>query len=306
MDAPESIQRYFGSKEKYINFVKTIVKNNIRKIVFVSKKSKETFNNIVDKEYIVKNNIKTFNIKNNIDGENIISKSNEFKEIENDTKYEQLKEIIKEHNKNGNIIFLNVGRHSKEKNLMTLVKVFNNIIKNSEKEKEKEKKENENENKKQKEDEYGDNILEKKIYLLMVGDGKETKELVNYVEENKLTERIIFLGNKKNPYPYFKMADYVILTSLNEGYPVVFQEAMILDKKIITTDVSDAVIDIKEQQRGYIISFDEKNMKNEIIEIVKKEEQQENGIKLKKYNYIEENNINNEKIYKDILELVKE
>lgn len=304
MDAPESIQIYFGSKEKYIDFVKTIVKNNIRKIVFVSKKSKETFNNIVDKEYIIKNNIKTFNIKNYIDAENIISKSNEFKEIENDTKYEQLKEIIKEHNKNGNIIFLNVGRHSKEKNLITLVKVFNNIIKNSEK-KEKEN-ENQNQKQKQKEDEYGDNILEKKIYLLMVGDGKETKELVKYVEENKLTDRIIFLGNKKNPYPYFKMADYVILTSLNEGYPVVFQEAMILDKKILTTDVSDAVIDIKEQQRGYIISFDEKNMKNEIIEILKKEEQQENGIKLKKYNYIEENNINNDKIYKDILELVKE
>lgn len=302
MDAPESIQTYFGSKEKYIDFVKKIVKNNIRKIVFVSKKSRETFNNIVDKEYIVKNNIKTFNIKNYIDGENIISKSNEFKEIENDTKYEQLKEIIKEHNKNGNIIFLNVGRHSKEKNLITLVKVFNNIIKNSEKKEE----ENENKNQKQKEDEYGDNILKKKIYLLMVGAGKETKELVKYVEKNKLTDRIIFLGNKKNPYPYFKMADYVILTSLNEGYPVVFQEAMILDKKIITTDVSDAVIDIKEQQRGYIISFDEKNMKNEIIEIVKKEEQQENGIKLKKYNYIEENNINNDKIYKDILELVKE
>lgn len=302
MDAPESIQIYFGSKEKYIDFVKTIVKNNIRKIVFVSKKSKETFNNIVDKEYIIKNNIKTFNIKNHIDGENIISKSNEFKEIENDTKYEQLKEIIKEHNKNGNIIFLNVGRHSKEKNLITLVKVFNNIIKNSEKKEE----ENENQNQNQKEDEYGDNILEKKIYLLMVGDGKETKELIKYVEENKLTDRIIFLGNKKNPYPYFKMADYVILTSLNEGYPVVFQEAMILDKKILTTDVSDAVIDIKEQQRGYIISFDEKNMRNEIIEILKKEEQQENGIKLKKYNYIEENNINNDKIYKDILELVKE
>ena len=149
MDAPESIQTYFGSKEKYIDFVKKIVKNNIRKIVFVSKKSRETFNNIVDKEYIVKNNIKTFNIKNYIDGENIISKSNEFKEIKNDTKYEQLKEIIKEHNKNGNIIFLNVGRHSKEKNLITLVKVFNNIIKKSEKRE----KEKENEKQKQKEDE---------------------------------------------------------------------------------------------------------------------------------------------------------
>lgn len=279
------------------------MKNNIRKIVFVSKKSRETFNNLVDKEYIIKNNIKTFNIKNYIDGENILENANRFEEIENDTKYEQLKEIMEEHNKNGNIIFLNVGRHSKEKNLMTLIKVFNNIIKNSEKENKKDN-ENQNQNQNQKEDEYGDNILEKKIYLLMVGDGKETKELIKYVEENKLTNRIIFLGNKKNPYPYFQMADYVILTSLNEGYPVVFQEAMVLDKKIITTDVSDAEADVKEQQRGYIISFDEKNMKDEIIEIIKKEEEQEKGIR--KYNYIEENNINSEKIYKDILELVKE
>ena len=87
MDASESIQIYFGSKEKYIEFIKKIVGNNIRKIVFVSKKSEETFYNIMDKEYIIKNNIKTFTIKNYIDGEEIIKKAKEFNEIENDEKY---------------------------------------------------------------------------------------------------------------------------------------------------------------------------------------------------------------------------
>ena len=52
-----------------------------------------------------------------------------------------------------------------------------------------------------------------------------------YVEENGLEENIIFLGKKKNPYPYFLISDYIILTSLTEGYPVVFQEAMVLRKR---------------------------------------------------------------------------
>ena len=71
----ENIWIFSGSKEKYIEFIERIVKNNIRKIVFVANKNEETFYNIIDKEYIIKNDIRTFVIKNYIDGENIIEKS---------------------------------------------------------------------------------------------------------------------------------------------------------------------------------------------------------------------------------------
>ena len=169
--------------------------------MFVANKNEETFHDIIDKEYIIKNDIRTFVIKNYIDGENIIEKSNEYKEIEQDLRYDILKNIIEENKQDKNIIFLNVGRHSKEKNLSMMLRVFNKIIKN---------------------------IDINKIYLLMIGEGKETPELKRYVEENNLEEQIIFLGKKKNPYPYFKISDYIILTSLTEGYPVVFQESMVL------------------------------------------------------------------------------
>lgn len=159
----------------------------------------------MNKEYIIKNNIKTFTIKNYIDGEEIIKKAKQFKEIENDEKYYILKDILEENKKGNNNIFLNVGRHSKEKNLSMMLKVFNNIIR---------------ENKKV-----------KKIYLFIIGEGNKTEELKKYVEENGLEKNIIFLGKKKNPYPYFLIADYIILTSLTEGYPVVFQEAMVLRKR---------------------------------------------------------------------------
>lgn len=161
----------------------------------------------MDKEYIIKNNIKTFTIKNYIDGEEIIKKAKQFKEIENDEKYYILKDILEENKKGNNTIFLNVGRHSKEKNLNMMLKVFNNIIR---------------ENKK---------ASKKKIYLFMIGEGNKTEELKKYVEENGLEKNIIFLGKKKNPYPYFLIVDYIILTSLTEGYPVVFQEAMVLRKR---------------------------------------------------------------------------
>lgn len=161
----------------------------------------------MDKEYIIKNNIKTFTIKNYIDGEEIIKKAKEFKEIKNDEKYYILKDILEENKIGNNTIFLNVGRHSKEKNLNMMIKVFNNIIRESEKE------------------------SKKKVYLFMIGEGHKTDELKKYVEENGLEENIIFLGKKKNPYPYFLISDYIILTSLTEGYPVVFQEAMVLRKR---------------------------------------------------------------------------
>ena len=88
-----------------------------------------------------------------------------------------------------------------------MLKVFNNIIRESEKER------------------------KKKVYLFMIGEGDKTGKLKKYVEENGLEENIIFLGKKKNPYPYFLISDYIILTSLTEGYPVVFQEAMVLRKR---------------------------------------------------------------------------
>ena len=46
------------------------------------------------------------------------------------------------------------------------------------------------------------------------------------------------LGFTDNPYPYFKAADYYILSSRYEGFPTVLFEAITLKKNIISTDVS--------------------------------------------------------------------
>ena len=92
-----------------------------------------------------------------------------------------------------------------------------------------------------------------------------------------------------------------------------FKKQWFFGKDIITTEVSDAIIDIRDKKRGYVISSEEDKMINEIIEILKKNELKENSDRLKDEfkeenisDYIEDNNINSNKIYNDILELTKE
>ena len=76
------------------------------------------------------------------------------------------------------------------------------------------------------------------------------------------------LGKKTNPYPYFKLTDYVILTSNYEGFPVIYGEAITLGKPIITTiNVTDEAISIPNNF-GYICQKNEEDVSNTILAAV--------------------------------------
>lgn len=112
--------------------------------------------------------------------------------------------------------FLNIGRHEeKQKKLSRLIDA----------------------SKKLKDDGY-------KFKVILVGDGENHSDYIKQVEDLNLNGQIIFEGGVKNPYPYYRQCDSVILTSDFEGYPVVYVEALTLGKPIITTDVSDSIKDI--------------------------------------------------------------
>ena len=90
-----------------------------------------------------------------------------------------------------------------------------------------------------------------KFRVLLVGDGENSDEYKKIVKDKNLQDEIIFIGKKKNPYPYFKISDCLVLSSDYEGYPVVFVEAFVLGLPIITTDVSDSSEEI-EGRFGYV------------------------------------------------------
>lgn len=105
--------------------------------------------------------------------------------------------------------------------------------------------------------------------LIIVGSGPDEEKYKKYVLDNNVSKSIKFVGKKSNPYPYMKMADYIVLCSDYEGFPVTYLEAITLQKKIITTiDVTDNIIKIPLNY-GYIVSKDEEKMYEEILEIIR-------------------------------------
>ena len=113
------------------------------------------------------------------------------------------------------------------------------------------------------------------VVLWVVGDGPSKDDYVKEVKRLKIEDRVVFVGSKINPYPYMKRADYLILTSNYEGFPVVYLEGLALKKKLITTiKVSDDMIKIGKNY-GEVITFNEKKMIEKVKEILKSKEKRE-------------------------------
>lgn len=73
------------------------------------------------------------------------------------------------------------------------------------------------------------------LWMIGIGDLKEKVE--KKIEEYNLKENVKILGYQRNPYPYFKMTDIVLLSSKSEGFPTVLAESLIFGKPFVTTQV---------------------------------------------------------------------
>lgn len=105
------------------------------------------------------------------------------------------------------------------------------------------------------------------VELWIIGDGKDKVIYEKMINECNM-DYVHMLGMKQNPYPYMKEADYIILTSAYEGFPVIYLESILLNKKILTTiNATDNVISIKDNF-GYILSQDEQVMYEQVKSIL--------------------------------------
>jgi len=77
---------------------------------------------------------------------------------------------------------------------------------------------------------------EVKLKLLIIGKGEEKNKIVNFINENKLNDKVKLLGYIKNPLPYIRRSDIFILSSKYEGLPNVLIEAQSQKKIIIASD----------------------------------------------------------------------
>lgn len=110
-----------------------------------------------------------------------------------------------------------------------------------------------------------------KIRWYVCGEGEERNELEKIIKEKELEDNFILLGNKSNPYPYLKQCDIYVQTSFFEGYCTTTNEARVLRKPIITTDVSGAREQFINYENGIIVPIEEVEIYKAVKELIDNE-----------------------------------
>jgi glycosyltransferase involved in cell wall biosynthesis len=123
-------------------------------------------------------------------------------------------------------IFLTVGRLEKEKNLFSLISAFKKIVK-----------------------------LNDKAILVIVGEGSLKDKLIKSIEKNNLENNIFIHKFTQEISDYYKTADYLIHTSLYEGYGMVITEAILSNLVTITTNVGVSFDYLKDNESFIKIGY---------------------------------------------------
>ncbi|MDD3773354.1 MAG: glycosyltransferase [Weeksellaceae bacterium] len=98
--------------------------------------------------------------------------------------------------------------------------------------------------------------------LLIIGDGYDFRNIEKLKSELNLNQTATMLGFTDNPYPYLKQADFFVLSSRYEGFPTVLYEAITLNKKIISTEVSGVNEMLQNGELGLIVENSEEGIYN--------------------------------------------
>lgn len=77
-----------------------------------------------------------------------------------------------------------------------------------------------------------------KHQIIIIGDGFDFDTIQSKLNQLGLQNTVKMLGFRSNPYPYLKKSDFYVMSSRHEGFPTIIAEALILNKPIVSTDVS--------------------------------------------------------------------
>lgn len=112
----------------------------------------------------------------------------------------------------------------------------------------------------------------KSITWYMIGYGGDEGLIRNAIVENGMTEKVILLGKKVNPYPYIKACDVYVQPSRFEGKSVTVREAQILGKPVIISNYATASGQLDDKKDGVIVPQDNEHCAEEIAKILENQD----------------------------------
>ena len=133
------------------------------------------------------------------------------------------KESIIHHKLKKNDYFLAIGRLTKQKNFIFLIKCFSKLIKDN-----------------------------SDLKLVIIGIGEEKEKINRFINTNNLEQNIILLGYQNNVFNFLKNCKAFILSSLWEDPGFVLIEAMVSDCLVLSSDCPNGPKEIVENKNGIL------------------------------------------------------
>tara|TARA_B110000027_G_C16122379_1_gene304066 strand:+ start:6930 stop:8084 length:1155 start_codon:yes stop_codon:yes gene_type:complete len=144
----------------------------------------------------------------------------------NKKKREQINDLeIKDKN-----YFLAIGRLTKQKNFLFLIKCFSKLI-----------------------------LDDPSLKLVIIGEGEDEIKMRNLIKQNKAQKNIFLLGHQKNVFKYLKNCKAFILSSLWEDPGFVIVEAISCNALIISSDCSSGPKEIIGNKNGFLFKNNSKS-----------------------------------------------
>lgn len=108
------------------------------------------------------------------------------------------------------------------------------------------------------------------VKFVIAGDGEERKKIERFIKELDLEEKVILLGWRRDIPELMKIFDVFVLTSLWEGLPRVFLQAMASELPIVATSVDGAPEVVKDGINGFLLKpKDSKGIAEKVIYLLK-------------------------------------
>ena len=113
-------------------------------------------------------------------------------------------------------------------------------------------------------------ILAKKGYnfkWFSIGKGELREEFERRIEEKKLQEKFVFLGEKSNPYPYLANCDIYVQSSYFEGKSIAVDEAKILAKPIVATKFTTVYDQLADGETALLAEINAESVAEKIAQL---------------------------------------
>ncbi len=141
---------------------------------------------------------------------------------------------------------------------------------------------------------------EKQFHWYIVGDGPGRALVEQRISELQVGDHITLCGTQENPYAILKDADFSVLLSKSEAYPMVVMEALILDVPLMVSRFATITAMMTNGQDGLIAESSLEDCTKKILELLS-----DDTLYSHCKHHVTERSISNELPYKQFLDALE-